>query len=352
MSEPLKFHILADLFPLMEGEEFDSLVADIKANGLRERIDLYEGQIVDGRNRYRALQQLGIKPSTDQKQYFRKAIYAHSTGGEIAPHEQDNDARVRAYIIFRNIHRRHLTAEQKRDLIAKVIAAKPEASDRQIAKQVTVGSVRSEKEATGELSPVEKRVGADGKARKRPAQKKATPPKPIPSVQSKLEVAVQQHAGELEVALDHVGDLAEQLRHAKIKIVGLESENEELRAERDQLRARVAELEDENTEFLNEIGDLQEGPEPEDVAELEAKPETATEKQGETVPPKRGRGRPKGIKNKPKTVPADEAAPQCGEDNALPPEVGAEIMKAKMAVLDDGLDIPDSLRREPKAAAS
>jgi hypothetical protein len=40
-----------------------------------------------------------------------------------------------------------------------VIAAKPEASDRQIAKQVkadhkTVGSVRAEREATGELSPV------------------------------------------------------------------------------------------------------------------------------------------------------------------------------------------------------
>jgi hypothetical protein len=32
--------------------------------------------------------------------------------------------------------------------------------------------------------------------------------------------------------------------------------------------------------------------------------------------------------------------------------VGAEIMKAKMAALDDGLDIPESLRREPKAAAS
>jgi hypothetical protein len=31
--------------------------------------------------------------------------------------------------------------------------------------------------------------------------------------------------------------------------------------------------------------------------------------------------------------------------NAPPPDVSAETMKAKLAILDDGLDIPESLRR-------
>jgi DNA-binding Lrp family transcriptional regulator len=177
MSEPLKFHPLADLFPLLEGTEFDALVADIKANGLREKIDLYEGKIVDGRNRYRALQRLGIDPIAAEDfgdNYFRKAIYAHTIGGEIAPHERNNDDSVRAYVISKNIHRRHLTAEQKRDLVAKLLKATPEKSNRQIAKAVGVShphvaKVREELEASGDVETVTTSI--DTKGRKQPAKK-------------------------------------------------------------------------------------------------------------------------------------------------------------------------------------
>jgi ParB-like chromosome segregation protein Spo0J len=153
MSE-LRFHTLANVFPLMEGEEFDALVADIKANGLREPITIFEGKILDGRNRYRACLKAGIEVKTE-------------------PFE-GTEADARAFVISKNIHRRHLTAERKRALIAELVKAQPEKSDRQIAKTAkvdhkTVAVVRSEIEGRGEIPHVETRT--DTKGRKQPARK-------------------------------------------------------------------------------------------------------------------------------------------------------------------------------------
>ena len=55
----LGFHPLANLFPLTEGAEFEALKQDVAANGLRETVVLFEGQMLDGCNRYRACRQTG-----------------------------------------------------------------------------------------------------------------------------------------------------------------------------------------------------------------------------------------------------------------------------------------------------
>jgi disulfide oxidoreductase YuzD len=47
----VNFHKFADLFPMMQADELDQLVADIKQNGLLEPIVTYEDKILDGRNR-------------------------------------------------------------------------------------------------------------------------------------------------------------------------------------------------------------------------------------------------------------------------------------------------------------
>jgi hypothetical protein len=60
--ERIPFHPLADLFPLMEGIEFDELVADIKLNGLEEVIVMLDDQILDARNRYLACLAADVEP--------------------------------------------------------------------------------------------------------------------------------------------------------------------------------------------------------------------------------------------------------------------------------------------------
>jgi len=86
----MKAHRLASYFPIMEGEKFDKFVEDIKENGQLEPILLFDGEILDGVNRYKACQQLGIEPKfTEYK-------------GKDPLH----------YVISVNVHRRHMTVSQ------------------------------------------------------------------------------------------------------------------------------------------------------------------------------------------------------------------------------------------------
>ena len=56
-------HDLTRIFPLIDGDEFNALIDDIRESGLRTPIVLFEGKILDGRNRYRACYKAGIEPT-------------------------------------------------------------------------------------------------------------------------------------------------------------------------------------------------------------------------------------------------------------------------------------------------
>ena len=66
MAEILVFHDAANSFPMMDAKRFSELKESIRVNGLREAIMLCEGKILDGRNRWKACQELGKEVATRQ----------------------------------------------------------------------------------------------------------------------------------------------------------------------------------------------------------------------------------------------------------------------------------------------
>jgi len=104
-----KPHPLANQFPMMSAPEFEALKADIEENGLNDKILLFQGKILDGRNRYQACLDVGIEPE-----------YEDFSG----TYEEAQQLSASA-----NLTRRHLSKSQKAMVIAKNgLAAAPSAS--------------------------------------------------------------------------------------------------------------------------------------------------------------------------------------------------------------------------------
>lgn len=139
------------LLPGLTTDEFAALKADIAERGVMVPIEFDEnGTVLDGHHRLRACAELGIVE-------YPTIIRQGMTEGE-----------KREHVLALNLDRRHLTREQRRDLIAELLRAKPEASNREIAGQAkaddhTVATVRQELQAGAEIPHVEVAVGRDGK---------------------------------------------------------------------------------------------------------------------------------------------------------------------------------------------
>jgi ParB-like chromosome segregation protein Spo0J len=123
-------HPLANLFPMIEGNAFEELKRDIAAQGILEPIRLYQGMILDGRNRYAAAKACGHSFSVDDFVQWEGTL-----------------AEAEAWVISTNMHRRQLTTKQKQEVIEGMLRKYPTLSDREIARQIgvsnsTVGAAR------------------------------------------------------------------------------------------------------------------------------------------------------------------------------------------------------------------
>lgn len=85
-------HPAAELFPMMSETEFQAMKEDIRLHGQNDDVLIWNGTLLDGRNRLRACTELGIDP-----------------GWAELPKTLDPVA----WVLSHNLHRRHLTTAQR-----------------------------------------------------------------------------------------------------------------------------------------------------------------------------------------------------------------------------------------------
>jgi N6-adenosine-specific RNA methylase IME4 len=99
-ATPDTWHEYANLFPMLSSDTLAMLSADIAEHGIREPVMLYQGKVLDGRNRCLAANDIGIDVPT------RDFV--------------GDDAAALAFVISTNLHRRHLTESQRASIAARL----------------------------------------------------------------------------------------------------------------------------------------------------------------------------------------------------------------------------------------
>ncbi len=126
-----EIHPAAHLFPLMSDDELAGLMQDITDNGQREPATLWNGKLIDGRNRATACERLGV---------------------ELDCCELDSDTDPIKWVLSHNLHRRHLTPSQKAMVAVKLKELlEPEAKEKK---------KRKPKDSVVEILPQQKREPA------------------------------------------------------------------------------------------------------------------------------------------------------------------------------------------------
>jgi len=95
----MEIHEVCEMFPEMQGTELQELAQDIARHGLREPIWTYKGRIIDGRNRFKVCLLTGAAPR------YR---------------EWDGKGSLVEFVVSLNLHRRHLTKDQREAIAAEM----------------------------------------------------------------------------------------------------------------------------------------------------------------------------------------------------------------------------------------
>ena len=163
----LPIHPAATLLPRMSEPELKDLGEDIKRRGLLVPLAIIVDEdgtdrLLDGISRLDAMEMAGLEVVNKD---IDIAVPHHTVPVGTDPY---------AYVLSANVRRRHLTNDQKRDVIVEILKVQPHKSNRQIAKEVGashphVAKVRHEAEEAGDVETVTTSI--DTKGRKQPTRK-------------------------------------------------------------------------------------------------------------------------------------------------------------------------------------
>jgi hypothetical protein len=184
----LTVHPACELFPPMSRDELPAFGEDISKRGLISPIVLWspgaegDGQpvfLLDGRNRLDAIEAAGlclVKSGKLDRECIRSAdwtvLYERvrrlAVVGGVRKTQDTPGTNPWDYALSANLHRRHLTLEQKRKLIAALIKQQPQKSDRQISKATgvshpTVAKIRTKLEGAGDVEKITTSIDSQGR---------------------------------------------------------------------------------------------------------------------------------------------------------------------------------------------
>ncbi len=243
-------HPLSAAFPAMSDEDFQALKDDIEVNGQREPVMLFEGMVLDGWHRYRAVTELGMTLKSFTK-----------------PDDEDPVVVAKSA----NMHRRHLTASQR--AIAEVALHQwaPAGKQKAGAKAAAAAALPATTDTMAKDAKVSPRMIRDAKvvhkaglsepvrdgaltlekaaavARGKPADPPAKPVKRTID-QRPADVAPPSTSDDLKEAQDAITDLADENEKLRDRLAieamdASEEEKTQAAALITELRARVKTLE-------------------------------------------------------------------------------------------------------------
>ena len=252
-SIPFKAHPLADLFPMMSADEMAALVEDVRDRGVQRPIVLLDGMVLDGRNRYMAARDAGVG--------YRVVEF---TGEDPL-----------GFVISENMRRRHLTDSQ-RAMVAAKIAKLPKGANQHSVASADLPTLSTADAAEQLNVPVRTVTAAKAVVRDGTAELVAAVDAGEVSVSAAAEVAKLPEAEQQQIVAHGPAAVKEAAKAARQKPdtvakaparpasnltpEALAEENEALKAyletvnsklaavtrERDDLKARVADLSAEN----------------------------------------------------------------------------------------------------------